>query len=359
MKFEIRNSKFEACLVRSLLSLCIILGGGRACAQTVGFLPPVELITPSSDQQTDAPVRPAVQEITESIHVMPASLSGCHGCNPFEDRNGPVLRGDPQLDGKLVGELSFVPGPLNGGWFASVEANVVAPHIKQEMFAFAGPFQTGTGFHLNNADLDWTLSPVFRLGYRLDQAAGEFIMSYQFLFSRGTALGADAFGNPAQVSSHLSMNVFDLEYACREFSLGPWCDMKWLMGVRIANVFFDTEAGNALGQQSVSNNYVEAGPMIGLNLSKRLEGTGLDFFCRLECAYSDRPRKKSMPAVGPRSTWHIPTWCWCQRSRRASAGGPLRTNGCISRQVIQFSTGRTWPRTAQAERYHRRIRAAT
>jgi hypothetical protein len=154
---------------------------------------------------------------------------------------------------------------------------------------------------------------------------GEFLFKYQFLTTSGSSTGVDAFGNPATVSSNVNSNVFDLEYAHREFSLGPWCDMKWFLGVRVANVFFETQSNNALGQQSLSNNFFGAGPMVGLNLSKTFVSTGLDIFLRTECAFMYGPSTQNyntgaatldqsvhnwvfVPKVDIGVGW-TPTWC--------------------------------------------------
>ena len=261
----------------ALVVMLAVLGGSRGYAQTILPLPQ-QVATP-----TYAP---------QEFHAGPAA------CSPNEDNNGRTLWGDPLLEGKQIAENVFAPGPYTPGWFFALEASLVNPHVRQEMFNFVGPFQTLPGFHIANTDLSWNVMPVVQLGYRLEQGAGEFLCTYQYLNSSGSSSGIDASGNPASISSHLSINSFDVLYATREFSLGPWCDMKWLMGVRIGDIFFDTQSGSILGQQAISNNFVGGGPVLGLNLAKAFKGTGLDIFCRIEGAFLYGPTSQFFNAGG-------------------------------------------------------------
>src|SRR4051794_27620248 len=50
---------------------------------------------------------------------------GPPACAPYEDRNGPLLVGDPLLD-----------GPACPGWLAAVDVGVVVPHVRSNVFGF-------------------------------------------------------------------------------------------------------------------------------------------------------------------------------------------------------------------------------
>jgi len=200
---------------------------------------------------------------------------GPPACARYEDTNGPLLIEDPLLD---------YPPSAPPGWFAGVDVAAVGSHIKNRMYQTVGPEKDLV--HLATP-LDWTVSPEIQLGYRFGQAGGELLVSYQFLApsGSGTIAGFDAAGNPGALHSHLDVQVVDFDYASREFSLGPVCDMKWLAGLRWATTNFHSNADSALLDEAVSNNYWGLGPHFGVNLSRSFSASGLDVFCRFDIAW--------------------------------------------------------------------------
>src|SRR5262249_4349000 len=74
------------------------------------------------------------------------------------------------------------------GWFASVEIDVVGPHVKNRLIddvSFAnGLIDT---IHLPMASLDWTASPRFEAGYRFVNNGGQVSVVYRFLTTEGRA----------------------------------------------------------------------------------------------------------------------------------------------------------------------------
>lgn len=197
---------------------------------------------------------------------------------PYQENNGGLLPGDPLLDR---------PGSPPPGWFASLELNVLAPHIQnrlQGQVAVDG-FVPDT-VHLPTAPLDWTGAPRLDIGYRLPEGCGEFLVGYRFLVSEGTNLlyGFDLDGGDAFLKSRLNMNVIDLDYASREYSLGRYWDMKWRVGGRIAVVYFDSLAEGVFLEQKTSNHFVGGGPHAGLDLWRSLDWPGLSLFGRIDGA---------------------------------------------------------------------------
>jgi hypothetical protein len=195
------------------------------------------------------------------------------------------------------------PGAFHGlapppGWFGAIDLGVVVPHIKnrlQERVRIVNGFSTLV--HLPTAELDWTVAPRFELGYRLPDELGEFLVSYRFLVSEGFASGrSEVIGltTHGRLRSRLDLNVIDLDYAQREYGLGPNWDVKWRVGARIANVFFDSrstlrftvedENFEMVERLRTSNYFFGAGPHVGLDLARRLGGSGLAVFTRLEGA---------------------------------------------------------------------------
>ena len=154
------------------------------------------------------------------------------------------------------------------------------------------------------APLAWTVSPRFELGYRLPSGFGEIDVAYRFLLAEGTGsmpAGASTLngGNTASwpdatagLVSHLNMQVIDIDYASRETSLGPCWDMKWRIGLRTANVSFDSQAqeslaaavaGGGIFQRSIFDNFFGVGPHAALELKRRRNSWGLGLVGRLDC----------------------------------------------------------------------------
>jgi hypothetical protein len=196
---------------------------------------------------------------------------------PFQDRNGPLLRGDPLLDR---------PGTPPPGWFAGVDIALVAPHVKNALVAPVTVPGIGTAdVHVGGAELDWTGSPSVSVGYRLAQGCGEFVATYRFLVSEGTdtipdfdPLGA------ANLRSRLNLNVLDLDYVSREYSLGPWWDLNWRAGIRFAAFYYDSRALGLVMGERVSDNFIGAGPHLGFEVARHLEIPGLSVFAGLDGA---------------------------------------------------------------------------
>jgi hypothetical protein len=147
--------------------------------------------------------------------------------------------------------------------------NLVGVHISNGLTA---PVALG-GFvdtvQLPTAQLDWTGSPGLEIGYRFDQGLGEISLAYRSLVTEGIENFIDADGNGVFLKSRLNMNVVDLDYASREYL--PWQQfgLKWRAGVRFAGVYFDSRATGLFAEERTSNNFIGAGPRVGLDLAWR------------------------------------------------------------------------------------------
>jgi hypothetical protein len=191
--------------------------------------------------------------------------------------------GDPQLD---------QPGAPPPGWYASVEALLVGVHLRNKLLNNV-PVGAGTDLvHVAGATLDWTVAPRFEVGYRVPDGFGEFFAGYRFLATEGKQT---VISDPvaARMKSRLTMNVWDLAYANRDFPPGPCWEMRWKVGVRLADVFFDAQSDQpggpdnpaALVEQRTSSNYLGAGPFLGLELARQLNFLGLGLYGQIEGAY--------------------------------------------------------------------------
>jgi hypothetical protein len=188
----------------------------------------------------------------------------------------PLVVRDPLLDHPMS------PDP---GWFATLEMDLLVAHIKNRL-------QTTLqvdGFdpnlvHVPPAALDWTGSPRIEVGYGLSGGCGELIFGYRYLSTDGTAVipGFDLDGSDGVVKSRLNMNVFDFDYASREYSLDSHWDLKWRAGARLAAVFFDSRAEAFFLEQKASNDFVGAGPHVGLDVWRSFDWPGIGLFARVD-----------------------------------------------------------------------------
>jgi hypothetical protein len=146
--------------------------------------------------------------------------------------------------------------------------------------------------HLPSAELNWTASPRFQLGYRLPSGFGEFSIAYRFFTTEGSesSMGPDGI---AALKSRLDVNIGDLDYSSRELSLLPHWGMKWHFGLRVVGTYFDSRsdepldvaaAGTGVFERKTSNNFWGFGPHVGLELARRLDGTGLALVGRVDGA---------------------------------------------------------------------------
>jgi hypothetical protein len=155
------------------------------------------------------------------------------------------------------------------GWFGDAEVIFTAPHLKNQLSGLVtvGPI-TDTLF-LPITDLDFAVSPRIEIGYRLPEGFGEFLLGFRFLVTEGNAIIPNFDVGDGTLRSRLNLNVLDLDYASREFSLGPQVDMKWRIGARLANLFFDSQAVGQILEMRTSQFLFGAGPHAALDLAWR------------------------------------------------------------------------------------------
>jgi hypothetical protein len=193
---------------------------------------------------------------------------------------GPYFEFDPLLDPPEL------PAP---GWFTDLEAGVVGPHVKNNV-TLDNAFPGGGRLRLPSANLDWTVSPRVAVGYRLPAGFGEISLAYRFLVSEGEGT-TSAQDSLAALKSRLDLNIIDLDYTSREFSLWPHWDMTWRFGLRWADVYFDSRAeepfgvaaaGSGIFETRTTNSYLGFGPHAGVALARQLGPAGLALVGRVD-----------------------------------------------------------------------------
>jgi Legionella pneumophila major outer membrane protein precursor len=242
---------------------------------------------PKTVQAVESDVLPGLPQPPDAPTSLFAPPTG-PACTPVPIP-GPCCELDPRLDPPQL------PPP---GWFTDLDLGIVDPHVKNKLLNTVTIVPGTADFvHVPSAQLDWTVAPRFELGYRLPSGFGEFVLGYRFLASDGTetVFGADG---PQTLKSRLDINEWDLDYASREWSLWPHCDMKWRFGLRLDSVYFDSNsaepfaaaaAGSGLfpGQTNVfgaatSNRFVGFGPHWGLELDQRFDEYGLALYAKAD-----------------------------------------------------------------------------
>ena len=246
--------------------------GGPAAAQS---LPPTPLPASPTPAVTAGPAAPPMTP--PPMAPLPSSIDA----PPMPPYRDPLPNHDNLFDAP-----SAAPG-----LFGAVETDIVKPHLANRVIGNSyfgdGTFDT---VQLPTARLDWTAAPRFELGYRMAEGYGEFVFSYRFLNSEGKAdlpnfdLYAD---NPdGLLKTRLSMNVFDFDYGTPEIALGSNFDLKAPVGVRLADVYFDSTAFGDVTWQRTSNQFIGAGPHAGLDVWYHFRQLGLG---------SLRPRRGALP----------------------------------------------------------------
>jgi hypothetical protein len=292
--------------------------------------------------------------------------------NPYQDTNGPLLRGDPLLEN---------PPNRPPGWFGGIEADLVWPHIKNRVTGSVMLDDITNTVHLPTASLDFTGSPKFILGYRFSQGFGEFTASYRSLVSEGARNIEDDFFGDIFLKSRLNVNVIDLDYGSQEIPILPdlrpslW-DLKFDIGARIAGVYFDSTAAGFILREHTSNNFFGAGPHLDLELQRHLEDyPGLALFAKVETAVvigrihqrfeqsltldgipplggaSSQSGNQAVPVLGLQlgASWTpVHNWRWLRFSggytfeqwwnvgRAASSGADLTSQGLFLRTELHF-----------------------
>lgn len=223
-------------------------------------------------------------------------------------------------EGWISSPLLDRPEAAPPGIFVNVESSVLWPHFSNHLRGgFAPNFSVGappTGGLPVTGDivrfpgnpLDATVSPRFEFGYRFPDGFGELRLSYRFMATKGsdTVLVAPIEANDtlglASQTGRLDMNIIDLDFGTRQFSLGPDWEMRTAVGLRYATAFVDSQVtfrnpvtvtGSPFGTgpftrlsqtEVVGNRYfgahgvLEVGRKLcvpGLTLFGRLEGSGM------------------------------------------------------------------------------------
>ncbi len=172
------------------------------------------------------------------------------------------------------------------GLLFGVELDFTKPHVRNRVSGTTTfPDGSTAVVQAPQTNLVWTVAPSLELGYRLGQDFGDLDFTYRFLISEGNADGLTPFGD-VNFHSRLDVSQFDFDYAGARYSPAPFWDLKGRVGIRLADVFFDSAAQlDGLADERVSNNFIGAGPHFGLDAERRFPALdGLAAFGRIDGA---------------------------------------------------------------------------
>jgi hypothetical protein len=234
--------------------------------------------------------------------------------------------------------FELLPSEVKLGWNVLTEVDLVKPFIHNGLnsgpagdIAFISTLPEAVS--VPTAQPSWTAMPRLDVFYRFDRGLGELHATFRTLGDQGTQTLAnfDTAG-AGVVTSHLSLNTFDLDYAYTEFNPGrvprilplfmlpghlgldlrpeddpyPTFRLRWAFGTRMANVFFDSQgAGHQILQERVMNNFVGGGLHTWVDFSKPLPWRpSVSFYCRGEASglFGDATQSFSRSEVLPNSS---------------------------------------------------------
>src|SRR5438876_534657 len=84
--------------------------------------------------------------------------------------------------------------------------------------------------------------------------------------SRSAAVHRVAAADDGFLKGRLSLNVVAFDYASPAIALGTRWDLTWRVGVRLADVYFDSHVFGEFVDQRTSSHFVGAGPHAGIDL---------------------------------------------------------------------------------------------
>jgi hypothetical protein len=198
---------------------------------------------------------------------------------------GPIVPDVPFADPGAEGWGPYGPPSGVPALFWGVDLAFLAPAVKDRVAATVtfdhGPTRT---FALPFTELGWTISPRFEVGYRLPDALGFFAFNYRFLSADGSEMLSNRSGD-FLLQSRLDLNVFDFDYGVAPIRFAPRWVLLPRVGLRMADVFFDSRlTGDGLSQQ-IGNNYFGAGPHVRAEVQRHLFIPGLALFGQIDGAF--------------------------------------------------------------------------
>jgi hypothetical protein len=196
---------------------------------------------------------------------------------------GPYFEYDPVVDNPALPPL---------GWFGEADVALLAVHVKRQSFLGTPPPALPGNGYVPQGQVGPGVSPRFQVGYRLPEGFGEFSVAFRFLDTAGGNTGLTPLGLMNQRDT-LHYQILDLDYASNETSLWPQTDMRWRLGLRLADAFLDSRLATPDGlpvppdlvtDRRFTNWFGGAGPVAGLQLAHHLNDHPFSLLCRADAS---------------------------------------------------------------------------
>jgi hypothetical protein len=245
-----------------LVGILTVLPGPALFAQTPG-----PLIPPDPAPGLGRPVPLAPEQVPSPLTytlppplVPPTNDPGPNGWAPYEPPSSPA------------------------GYFVDAEIAVLFPDLHDKITNDVGLTPSGAMLHVPTVSLGVTVSPKFEFGYRLPDSCGFFAVSYRFIAAEGS--GDQVFGGAAFATrTRLNLQIADLDYGTAPLEVSPNLKIGYRIGIRLADIFFDSSLSSPTLIQQASNSYLGAGPHGVIDAERRIEAVqGLSLFGRLDGA---------------------------------------------------------------------------
>jgi hypothetical protein len=173
-----------------------------------------------------------------------------------------TVTGQGWIGGPLLERVEAAPS----GFFVNAESSVVWTHFFNQLVGGQVTLTQTSGAPLSSAvglppgaglpitgsvvtipgnSFNATVTPRLELGYRLPDGMGEVKLSYRNLDASASDSTVVPILGPAAQNQRLDIQFVDLDYGTREFSLGPDWEMRFAVGMRYAEAYFDSQVAFA------------------------------------------------------------------------------------------------------------------
>jgi hypothetical protein len=169
------------------------------------------------------------------------------------------------------------------GLFFGVELQVLRPALKNRLEGTV-PLSDGslTTVNVPSANLNWTVAPVFEIGYRSPDLPGLVALNYRFLLDEATA-SAPLAGIDSSLRTRVTVNEITLDYGFPAWLFAPRWELNTRIGAQIADIYFDSRASNPILSLQESSNIYGAGPHFRFDLERHIAFVpGLSLFGRAD-----------------------------------------------------------------------------
>jgi hypothetical protein len=258
----------------------------------------VAALAPRAARGQDDP-SPPVSEMASETGMLPADLATVLPPARPPQPVPPLPTGAP--DPGPGGWGFYGPPSRPAGPFFSLELQFIRPALKEVLENGQPLPATGSTIQPPSASVGWTIAPWIEAGYWLPDSLGLLSAGYRFFNSQGNAL-IDYGGTPSAVRTRLDLNTIDLDYGTAPYFFWRRWEWRWWVGLRLADVYFDSQVQSPGTYQQASNSSRGAGPHARFSLNRYFDSVpGLSLGGRLDgaCLFQRNEQKFRQTLTNP------------------------------------------------------------